>query len=175
MQWHGKDKYFDREFYDWELTWVMFGAKTMAILRAFILLICSCSTTSAIRLMAQSKRAASVGGRCLTSSAHSSSIWHCITRSGDKESRMPLGSSRNQAFQYTRIKKSRISSQVIIYYAKWECNLHRSTQCTSPACLDRHKKHIVSCKLQAHKLDFLARTLCHFTNKMVLSLLFTSV
>lgn len=44
----------------WKHTCVMLGAKTMAMLRAFILLTCSCWTTSVIRLMAQSKSEASV-------------------------------------------------------------------------------------------------------------------
>lgn len=96
-----------------EPTWVMFGAKTMAILRAFILLTCSCWTTSAIRLIAQSRRAASVGGRFLASSAHWSSVWHCITCSGDKESRTPIGNSLNQALKCTRMSNKiiRLSSK----------------------------------------------------------------
>lgn len=84
-------------------TWVIFGAKTIAMLRAFILLRCSCWTTSAIKLMAQSSRAASIGGRSLTSAAQSSSVWHCITCSGDKESRTPVGSSLNQAYRIEHI------------------------------------------------------------------------
>lgn len=70
----------------------------MAMLRAFILFRCSSWTTSAIRLMAQSKRAASVGGRSLTSSSQASSDWHWITCSGERESNTPRGSSRNQAY-----------------------------------------------------------------------------
>lgn len=80
------------------LTCVIFGAKTIAMLREFILFRCSYWTTSAIRLMAQSSRAASVGGRSLTSSTFSSSVWHCITCSGDNESRTLVGSSLNHAW-----------------------------------------------------------------------------
>lgn len=80
------------------LTWVMFGAKTIAILCAFILFKCSSWTTSPIRLIAQSSRAASVGGRSLTSAVQSSSDWHCIICSGDRESNTPAGSSLNQAY-----------------------------------------------------------------------------
>eukprot|EP01018_Ginkgo_biloba_P013040 Gb_17739 [translate_table: standard] len=77
---------------------VMLGAKTMAMFREFILLYCSSCTTSAIRLIAQSKRAACVEGRSLTSSRQSSSVLHCITCSGVSESNTPLGSSLNHAF-----------------------------------------------------------------------------
>ena len=76
----------------------MFGAKTVATLCAFILFRCSCWTTSAIRLIAQSNRAASVGGRFLARLAQSSSVRHSITCSGDNESRTPVGSSLNQAW-----------------------------------------------------------------------------
>ena len=93
----------------------MFGAKTIAMLRAFILFRRSSWTTSAIRLIAQSKREASVWGSWLTSSAQSSSVWHCITCSGDKESRTPLGSSLNQAFKSTRISKSNYQCSTYTY------------------------------------------------------------
>jgi len=81
-----------------KLTWVILGAKTIATFRAFILLRCSSWAISAIKLMAQSRRAAWVGGRSLTSRAHSSSDWHCITCSGLRESNTPAGSSLNQAY-----------------------------------------------------------------------------
>lgn len=76
----------------------MFGAKTMATFLAFILFRCSNWATSAIKFIAQSNRAASVGGRSVTSSAHSSSDWDCITRSGGSASKIPFGSSLNQAY-----------------------------------------------------------------------------
>lgn len=80
-----------------EITCVMLGANTIAMLRVFILLRCSSWTTSAMRLIAQSSRAASVGGRSLTSAMLSSSNWHCMTCSGESVSNTPLGSSLNQA------------------------------------------------------------------------------
>jgi len=80
----------------------MFGAKTMAMLRAFILFRCSSCTKPAIRLIVQFKSEASVWGKWLATSAQSSSVWHCITCSGDKESRTPVGSSLNQAFKNTQ-------------------------------------------------------------------------
>lgn len=91
----------------------MLGANTMATLRAFILLWCSSWTTSAIKLMAQSRSAASVGGKSLTSCAHSSSVWHCITCSGDKESRTPLGNSLNHAF-HTKTDHKQASERLLI-------------------------------------------------------------
>nr|GLL32393.1 Os12g0155250 [Ipomoea trifida] len=60
-------------------TCVMFGANTTAMLCEFILFRCSSWTTSAIKLMAQSRRAASVAGNSLTSATQSSSESHCIT------------------------------------------------------------------------------------------------
>ncbi|BAT15946.1 Os12g0155250 [Oryza sativa Japonica Group] len=85
----------------------------MAILRAFILFICSSWTTSAIKLTAQSSKAASVGGRHLATRAQSSSDWHCITCSGGIESSTPLGSSLNHtlirpAKQWTSIPSGTI-------------------------------------------------------------------
>lgn len=77
----------------------MFGAKTMAILRAFILLNCSCCTTSAIKLMAQSSKAASVGGSNFMSSTQSSSVLQCNTCSGVTESSTPVGSSLSHAYR----------------------------------------------------------------------------
>lgn len=83
------------------LTWVMFGANTIATFRAFILLKFSNWATSAIRLIAQSSKAASVNGRSLTSWAHSSSDCACITCSAERESNTPFGSSLNQAYRKT--------------------------------------------------------------------------
>lgn len=77
----------------------MLGAKTIAIFRAFILLYCSCSTTSAIKLMAQSRSAASVGGSNFTSWVQSSSVLQCITCSAVRESSTPEGSSLNHAYR----------------------------------------------------------------------------
>ena len=94
------------------LTWVMFGANTMATLRAFILFKCSSCTTSAIKFIAHSSRAASVGGRSLTSRAHSSSDWDCITCSGGRESKTPLGSSLNQACRIiNKLTECKVSAQ----------------------------------------------------------------
>lgn len=79
------------------VTWVMLGANTIAMLRAFILLTASSCTTSAIKLMAQSSSAAWVGGRSFTNATVSSSVWHSSTCSGVKTSRTPCGNSLNQA------------------------------------------------------------------------------
>ncbi|KAJ0909980.1 hypothetical protein HanRHA438_Chr06g0247371 [Helianthus annuus] len=75
----------------------MLGAKTMAMFLAFILLDSSCSTTSDIRSTAQLSNAVSVGFKCLTSSAQSSSVLHCSTSSGESPSSTPHGSSLNHA------------------------------------------------------------------------------
>ena len=79
------------------LTCVMLGANTIAMLCAFILLKCSSCTTSAIRLIPQSKSAACMGGSVFTNATASSSVLHCITCSGERLSNTPLGSSRNHA------------------------------------------------------------------------------
>nr|GMC90409.1 Os12g0155250 [Ipomoea batatas] len=60
---------------------------------------CSICTTSAIRFITQSNKAASVGGRLLTSRTHSSSDCARITSSGDRESSTPFGSSLNHAYK----------------------------------------------------------------------------
>ena len=59
-----------------QITWVMLGAKTMAMFLAFILFSSSSSTTSAISSTAQLRSAACVGVRSLTNSTHSSSVLH---------------------------------------------------------------------------------------------------
>lgn len=66
--------------------------------RAFILLYCSYSTTSAIKLMAQSSSEASVGGSSFTSLVQSPSVLQCTTCSGVRESSTPVGSSLNHAY-----------------------------------------------------------------------------
>ena len=76
----------------------MFGAKTIAILRAFMLFKFSIWATFAIKFIAQSSKAASVGGRSLISWAHSSS--------DERGSNTPVGSSLNQAYEGTETHKN---------------------------------------------------------------------
>ena len=68
----------------------MFGAKTMATFRVPILLSFSSLATSAMRLTAQSRRAA-LGGVSLAAQrrAQSSSVWHRATSSGGRSSSRP--------------------------------------------------------------------------------------
>lgn len=100
------------------------------MLREFILLRCSYCTTSAIRLMAQSSREASVGGRSLTSSTYSSSVWHCITCSGDNESRTLVGSSLDHAWN----RKTERKNQRLMYkFSKQNVLVHILHTLISPA------------------------------------------
>lgn len=78
-------------------TWVILGAKTMAIFLAFILLDSSSSTTSAMRSTAQLSKADSVGLSCFMSSTDSSSVLQLRTSSGERPSSTPQGNSLNQA------------------------------------------------------------------------------
>jgi len=106
----------------------MLGAKTIAMLRTFILLYCSCSTTSVIKLIAQSSSAASVRGSCFTSWVQSSSVLQCITCSGVRESSTPEGSSLNQACRSPKTcsmqfrkggRISRVTFNLLNYEIKW--------------------------------------------------------